>query len=379
MSTRISAILAAIVLGFIVLKGVSGAQNAMAKEKPIRKSTDFRYEKINISGEDHKSGIFDISVEYDDEGIGWLAYSRVSLPKYVETHLARSDDRGKTWSFTLNVNPSVPGKFKSKDGIFRSETPSLLYDRGDDKKHRWKLFSQRAFGVAPFKKKSTNWGDSWIEYRYAETPEGPWSEPIPLISAHDGYTLLNLNMLHADLRHMAFYNEIGSLELEGTIYLSLDASTTESGLGKWRERKIILISSKDHAKTWHYVGTLTDYDDASHFGYLVLTGSSLVKEGDKIYLLATPSGKKGLTLKKGHDGTLVIEFEDFKHAKLKRDTRGKLVVIKRFYPTLHAGGLSDYDEQNTGGGILFSQIDTSVKSRQAQFFKVFNTSEGIAK
>lgn len=164
------------------------------------------------------------------------------------------------------------------------------------------------------------------------------------------------------------------------IYLSLDASATPSGLGEWQKRKIILISSKDHGKSWRFVGKLTDFNDANNFGYLIFTGSSLVKKGRRLFLLISPSGAKGIFKKnKAHDGTMVVEIEDITRAKLKRGPNGKLIILKWIKPSLQSGGLSDYDEKNIYGGILFSQINTNIHSKNADFFQVYSTREHITK
>ena len=350
------------------------------KAAPTSRQTP-RYDKINIKGEDHKSGIFDISVEYGSDGTGWLAYSRVALPEYVTTHLAKSTNHGATWQYVGRLNQSHEDTYKVKGkklrGTWRYETPTLLYDPTDRPERRWKLFVQKYYAKNPYGKRDKLFGDGYIVYQYASSPDGKWSNAVCLFGKRRDNCKIDLNSLHSDLRGMSFYNEIGSVTHNGIIYLSLDASATASGLGKWKRRKIILISSADHGRSWKYVGTLTDYGDANSFRYLVLTGSSLVKVKDKFYVLITPSGAKGPFKKKAHDGTFVIEFEDITRAKLKRDKRGKLIVSKKLRPYLHSGGLSDYDEQNTRGGMLFSQIDTSVKDKRAQFFKVFNTREGI--
>jgi hypothetical protein len=174
---------------------------------------------------------------------------------------------------------------------------------------------------------------------------------------------------------MKFYNEIGSIALDGVLYLSLDASPTPSGLGDWESRTIVLISSRDHGETWTYAGTLTDYDDALDSRYLVLTGSSLVKEGERVFLLVTPSGAKGFGRKnRGHDGTWVIEFEDITRARLKRDAGGNLVVVRKIPVDLNTGGLSDYHEQNIHGGILFPQIN--IKARP-DVFQTYMTRQRI--
>jgi hypothetical protein len=360
-------------------KQTHAARQQSADQMPKAAVNDSQpgFSQIDIRGENPKNGIFDISVEYGDDGIGWMAYSRIEVPMYVETRLARSNDHGRTWKYVSTLNPSVPGIFKQDGkvikGVWRYETPALLYDRGDRPARRWKLFVQRVFSKPPHKRGTALMGESWIEYRYARSPEGPWSEPVRLLGTDKGDPRQNLNRLHADLTDVAFYTEPGVLEHKGTLYMSLDAGTTMSGLGEWRKRKVILIASNDHGKTWKYLDTLADYSDAGDFGYLVFTGTSLARNRDRIYFLATPSGAKGLFKNKGHAGLLAIEFTDISRGRLKRDGKGRLMVTKRIEPSLESGGLSDYDEQNYNGGIVFCQIDLSKKSRDAQFFKAFNT------
>ena len=96
----------------------------------------------------------------------------------------------------------------------------------------------------------------------------------------------------------------------------------------------------------------------------------------RLFLLITPSGAKGLFKKnRGHDGTLIAEFDDIHRARLRRDAKGKLIVLKTLKPDLHSGGLSDYDEKNTQGGILFSQINPKAKP---EVFQIFSTRQRIA-
>ena len=337
------------------------------------------FAKITVTGEEPRNGLFDPSIEYDNTGTGWLAYSRVTLPKHVETHLARSMDRGETWSFVSALNRSTEQTVVingvSQSGVWRYETPTLLYDPGDVPARRWKLFVQRYLAIPPFKRGDSLFESGWIAQSTAPDPAGPWSEAKCLFGKDKDVCRVDLNSLHPDLEDFVFFNELGSVMVGDAIYLSMDASPTSSGLGKWKHRKIVLLTSPDHGATWKYVGVLTDYKDARQLGYRVLTGSSLVKENDRLFLLVTPSGAKGLFRKnRAHDGTLVVEFEDIRRAKLQRDEDGKLRVLKSFKPNLHSGGLSDYDEKNTSGGILFSQIDLGTKP---EFFKIFNTRQLI--
>jgi hypothetical protein len=341
---------------------------------------DVAFTKIEIRGEDPKNGYFDISVEYGRDGIGWMAYSRVEWPKYVETHLAKSTDHGRSWTYVGPLNRSgdetLHIKGKAIPGVWRYETPTLVYDRNDRPARRWKLFAHRTFVVPPAT--TALLGESWLEYRYARSPQGPWSVPVRILGTQKGSPRQNLNILHPDLSNVAFYAEPGSIVVNGVLYMSLDASPTASGLGQWSKRKVILISSANHGKSWNYVGTLTDYADAGDLGYVTLTGTSLAREGKRIFLLATPAGKKGLFQNKGHAGLVVFEFENIRHAKLKRDAKGKLIQIMRLKPNLNSGGLSDYDEKNYNGGVIFCQTDLR-KRRDTEIFKIFNTRAKISK
>lgn len=359
----------------IVGIGVLAAVAALAREADTG-----RFEKISIVGEDPRNGYFDISIEYDEEGTGWLAYSRVEIPKHVETHLAKSGDRGSTWVYTGALNRSEEGSVvvdgKRRQGVWRYETPTLVFDSADVPARRWKLFVQRYLSVPPYEKDNSLFEYGGIEYKYSATPTGPWSGATCLFGKHKNNCRLDLNTLSPELKDVVFYNELGSIVVDGVIFLSMDASATPSGLGKWEKRKIVLVSSQDHGATWNYAGTLTEYDDATDLGYLVLTGSSLVEEDGRLFLLLTPSGAKGLFKKnRAHDGTLVVEFDDIHRARLKRDKKGRLIVLKSMKPDLHSGGLSDHDEQNSNGGMLFSQINLNAAP---EFFQVFNTMQRIA-
>jgi len=345
-----------------------------------REPESVRYDRIHISGEDPRNGLFDLSVEYADDHTGWLAYSRVENPRYVETHIARSQDRGRTWTYITAANHSAQGSQtvngKVLRGVWRYETPTLAYDPGDAPGRRWKLYTHRYLTSAPYKKGDRHFVSGGIVEQTAADPTGPWSAGECLFGRREDQCRIHLNSLHSDLNGMVFYSELGSIVQDGVIYLSLDASHNASGLGDWKRRRIVLVSSRDHGRSWQYNATLTDHADAEALGYVTLTGSSLVRENDRLYLLATPAGAKGIFVKnRGHDGTLVIAIEDIRHARLTRDRKGRLVVLKHLKPALHSGGLSDYDEQDTHGGILYSQINLKGKP---EFFQIFSTGERIA-
>lgn len=98
---------------------------------------------VTVEGETIKSGIFDPSVEYDSAGVGWLTYSWVDWPMYVETHLARSTDQGAHWSFVEKLSTSAAETNKDGEVVWRYETSTLVYDASDEPSRRWKYLAQR--------------------------------------------------------------------------------------------------------------------------------------------------------------------------------------------------------------------------------------------
>lgn len=372
-------------LGFTIISAiVLTALPASAADEASKKASTPKLKQLKVGGGQRHNGIFDASVEYGDDGIGWLAYSSINIPKFVEVHLAKSTDKGKTWSFVAPANTSKEGSVKSKSkgkskgkstaGVWRYETPSLLFDPSDKPERRWKLYSNRYFTADPFKPVDRHLSSGTISVQHASSPDGTWSKPECVVG--NGKTCkLKISTADASLANAKSVTEPGTILEKGVIYMSLDTSTTKNGLGEWENYRVVLLASKDHGESWRYVGNLLDHKDAMKFKYLVFTGTSLVREQGKLYLMATPSGA---THKKrqDHDGTMVIEIANLAKAKIVRDEKGVPVVVKRIEVEKQSGGLADYDEQNTGGGIVFPQFTLF---GVPEVFQVYSTGQSIAK
>ncbi len=344
---------------------------------------DGHYKRIHIVGETARNGVFDPSIEYDKDGtIGWMAYSAIEEPGRIGTNLAKTTDNGKTWKFVLNVNPSKDGTISHKGenikGIWRNEVPTLVHDP-DDAGKEWKLFWHKYFVKRPFRGKDRMFLYGWIAYKYAPNPKGPWSDEIALFGAGaflpNPYSVKhNLNSLHPDLKNLVAYSEPGSLYRNGVIYLVLQGHARDSS-------KIFLMSSRDHGKTWKYLGAPVNQKDAKDLGYLRLVAPSLVEEEGRTFLFLSPF--KPLPV--DHDGTYIFEFEDISKSKLKRDKNGRLIVHKYLPPSIKGdninAGESDYDEHNTYGGIVMPQIDINKAIKKKNLtvldFQIYNTYEGI--
>ena len=82
------------------------------------------------------------------------------------------------------------------------------------------------------------------------------------------------------------------------------------------------------------------------------------------------------------NGILVFEFEDIAEAKLKKDSSGNLIVVKRIEPFIEGefSGCGDYDSKKTYGGIVMSVTDVlkviETKSKEGGM-AIFDTKEKI--
>lgn len=232
----------------------------VAVEYPV---TDGPYKKINIVDGTVNNGRGDPSLEYGPDGTGWLTYTSVDIKNSVLiTHLAKSTDKGKTWKFVKVINQPSPDIVGGIRGNWAHETTSIVYDP-DDIGKEWKIFWFRYFRAERSigKKKEHTWLNSWIAYKYASNPEGKWSEEIPV------FGMGNFRNKGVDLSSLHYK--------DGTLYLSIEGSAAPTGKGKWDKKKIVLLASNDHGKTWKYVGILTDYNDAKRFWLLNIYGLKL--------------------------------------------------------------------------------------------------------
>jgi hypothetical protein len=365
---------------FLLLLCACGAGTA-SLAAPEGVSVKLGFRKLVVIGERHNNGIADASLEYDAHGIGWLSYSRVTLPAAVDIHVATSPDHGRTWKYAASPYATTPCaallKGRPAKAVCRYETSALLFDPEDSPDRRWKLYAERYPSVPPHDANDNLHGEGVIEVKYAPSPAGPWSRAECVFGPKGKGCYSDLRQAHPDLKEMRSFNELGIVYFQGIIYMSMDASTTVTATGEWGKRRIILVSSSDHGRTWQYTGTLTDSRDAEKAGYLVLTASSLVKQGDKVFFYVTPSGAKGLTAQnRRHDGTFLVEFEDITRARLRRDASGALAVLAHVKAFPDAVGQADHDQGNHAGGMIQSHIDlkapsSTPKGSMPQFFNLY--------
>jgi len=385
------------VLGLVMAVAAAVTLRALAEQTPAngplaalkQQAGDVHYTKLVILGDKVQGGIYDPSIEYSPDGkTGWLAYSSVTgdfkpVGPYVHTHLARSDDHGRSWHFVKEICRSVDDSLKRPGsnplpGVWRYEVPSLCYNPTDHGRE-WNLFVHKYFWNA---QKDRMIDYSWIALRTASDPAGQWSEEVPLFGTgevllpgagrwpRDPYhqTKVDLNQLSPKLMDAVGYSEPGTIVWDGTIYMSLTV------LRPWGPDRIVLLASKDHAATWRFVNNLVSRKDAKLFGYSFFDGSSLAADRGKVFLLAVPGSPRLM-----HDGTVAFEFESLTDGRLKQTPDGSPLVAAYFspQPSILSGpgaGQADYDEHNTEGGLLLPQFNVKA---YPEVFQIYQTGRRI--
>lgn len=340
-------------------------------------SAESRWPELVVQGDSPPLGIYDPSLEYDSQGVGWLAYSAVKTGSQtgdtmVETHLAKSMDRGKTWRYVRDLNNAQPATLNGERGMWWNEVSTLVHDP-DDKGREWKLYYHKYFAKMPYRgseQRRLQYG--WIAVKTASDPSGPWSDEKALFgvgrSPSKPYSAaINVSQLHPQLKDYVVLTEPGSLYHQGRLYLSLQAVKVKRGKPVF---DLILLASDDHGDSWRYVATPLRADQAKAFAGEGWTGSSLVEEEGRQFLMVCPetSGKPG----ERHKGTVVFEFSDISSGRLIGNQRPKAVLQLKH--DLTQGGQSDYDEGNVNGGIIMPQND---RRNLPRFFRIFRTGRGI--
>ena len=343
-----------------------------------------------LGASDSSIADYDPSIEYTKDGrTGWMAYTSIHGPykfgmysyigPYHDILLARSDDRGNSWTYVGRILKSVDGSVTSNgsalSGVWRYETPSLVYDP-DHLGHEWKLFTHKYFWNVLYDR-MPQYG--WITYQDAPSPTGPWTSEVALFGAgqtplppYD--TAVRLNTLDKSLSDIVAYAEPGTLYRNHTLYVAM------TGLTQAGPDRIVLFASDDHGRTWRFLNTLATRQQAAQLGFLAFDGSALVDNVyGEVYLLVSPMSSTAV-----HDGELVIRFDDITKGTLRKDAAGNLVVAKRIKPetawlTPFGAGPGDYDQYNTAGGIVMPILDGRLVQSHTtdKVFVIMNTGQGL--
>ena len=329
-------------------------------------------------------GIYDPSIAYDHKKeVFWLAYSSIQPrndnQKFdIDINIAYRHKDGKRWQYSGSVFTgkkdlldSVNGNTSDIEGVWRYETPTLVYDP-DDKGREWKIFAYKYFWTGNVDdarkystivmKTSSDISDSYKwsneEWLFSARPGQP---PLP----YGRLVLLHLNRLNPTLSDVSYYAEPAAIYYGGALLMAFSIYRNEN-----KPDGIIMIGSQDHGNSWLYLGTLFTSEEAKNYGsYNRVDAANFAVKDGKLYLMVS----FGNDVVK-HIGTHIFEFENFAKAKLKSDKNGYPIAVNYIEPpfldslTPLGGGSSAYHEK-LPSGILMSQRVMSGSNKNFFIYK----------
>ncbi len=359
-------------------------------------------------------GIFDPSVTRDPATSRlWMSYSSVDTSSYypaslywaVSIRLAFSDDNGISWQdagvvvapkVEILLGPlteshptaSIP---TNSQGIWQSETSSLMYDPSAPVAERWKLIWFQYLN-ANLTSYFADYG--WIAMKMAPTPMAlEAATPVklfggaglqadssitaaPVFSPTGGVPAIQLNtdltraLGGANLAELGLcvFAEPGLHATSSAVYLAIfcaDATTmpiTEY-LVYFRCSSPCDMTS---AASWEYLGRLlTPADAQAATGDDHYQAPALMEQNGSTYLLVTPVDT---TTDNRYNGCRVYEFSDVNSNQLRRNN-GQLVEVARIdgEAGTHNGACAAY--QGLVGGVLLSQYEAAATAETFNIYK----------
>lgn len=322
-------------------------------------------------------GILDPAVAFDGQR-HFMAYTAVTPPagntKDLRTEIYFAYDKKPTHCTSWR-QISTPfqtrgemllgpdGKTPVTSGIWRIETPSLVYDP-DDKGKEWKIFAYKYFWAG-----KTDLARLYgaIVYRYTAEPLNTdgWSTEQWVLSASEQsppfpYSQIvetKLSELHPSLEDVYFYARPSVVYIDKTLVMTLSAFV----MNKQTPDRVIMIASKDHGRTWHYLGT--PLRDSMLPGIKTDTGSYNILQGASLLL---NDGVPFLAAVFGNDhieaaGTFVFGFDNISKAILVNDKAGNPLLLNHIQlssavPTNVGGGFAAYHDACKESGVISSEM-----------------------
>jgi len=395
-------------IALVMLNGCGSSSSNDPSESTLPEAT-----RLIMSGSGDL-GIFDPSIEHDpDSGRLWMSYSSVDSSAYydssvywaVSIRLAYSDDNGASWidqsTVVADYDQRLLGPINelsplgnipaNSQGIWQSETSSLIHDPSAPVAERWKLIWFQYLNANLI----SYFADySWIAMKTAATPidlatatptklfSGAGLHPdniitgTPVHAPTAGLPAIRLNLDlskargNADLTdlNLCVFAEPGLHASNDALYLAIFCANAETdpiteSLEYFRCSSPCNIG---HSVNWEYLGRLLTKADA-----LTATGDdhfqapSLIENDGKTYLIVntvnTSSGNR-------YNGCRVYEFVDVNSNQLRRNN-GVLVEVARVKGKAdeHHGACSGYSGIN--GGILLSQYESDRPSKNFTIYQ----------
>lgn len=331
-----------------------------------------------------QAGRLDPSIAYDPRnGQMWMAYTSqegaVDARMNVRLAMGKADTGCKDWQGRLGgfeaKSDSIlapDGQTVLRSGVWRIETPSLVYDPGDSGKE-WKLYAYKYFwsndpkSIMPV---ARHYGV--IVYKYAANPGDEWSTEQWLFSPAPGYPpppyeqsiLLHLNQLDPSLQDVTAYARPSVIYKDGALVMTLSAFTDSQ-----TPDRVIMIVSLDHGNSWRFAGTVLQQSEVTALDpHARLAGATLVQQDGQVYLAAI----LGNAAQRGQ-GTFIFGFDDLSRGLLQHDPKTGAPVTLHYIPlpkeaagTL-GGGAAAYDDACKSGMLVTEEDGNSAN------FQIYRT------
>ncbi len=353
---------------FLAANALTGVKQALAPAKGA----------IDIRGTQTPNKI-DPSLASDGHSHSLMAYTGITQTNAeggntVTIGLASTSFPCNDWRWQQDIFQSRPETLLAPDGVStlaqgttRYETPSIVYDPTDSAAP-WKIFAYRYFwmGDAAFAQRYSN-----IVMRTAKDPLGEWSREEWILSTapdhppppYQGLIRGHINPLNPALAHITGYARPSVVVDRSVMLMSLVAFNGPSDVDR-----VILLASLDHGKRWLYAGTMLTRQDITKIGdFTRISGASLLKQGNAIYLAAVLGDTTSNAL-----GTYLFRLADPAKATLLTASNGVAAPVRTIprqsaVPTTLGGGYAAFDESCPSG------IITSEHSGIRNSYELFTT------
>ncbi len=375
---------ALVIFGLFLWPLAADPGHAETRDGPItfHCSWDARCPEVRIAGDPFATlegrpapfrGYGDPSLEHDPAtGTLWLSYSWLETlpskglfpwaPKVdfgVSTHLARSDDGGRSFRFVKAVNRASRAKHPetSEDGWMMHEVSTLLREPDGHWQILWLTYFDR------LDKGPKNRSDFHFVRARAKAPErlGPGSAPwLGGRAAAQGFRVRHRLRGLPEISDCATLTEPGLFALGGVTYLAAGCIVVEGGRRRPERERLVLL--RQTAQGYRYLGALLDHADAERLGAAHLEQADLaLSRSGEVILIVTPI-RPGSDPK--HQGCIVYTVDDLARARVRRDGRGH--AVPRAVITADGNGLGPglctYDARSeTGVMMVITRFDLGAK------------------
>jgi hypothetical protein len=335
-------------------------------------------------------GVFDPSLSFDPVAKTlWMSYSALNPSplwptqntRALSTRIAFSNDHGATFADSgIVVNQindvTLPLAAPNNAGTWMQEVSSLVYDSSAGASEKWRLFAHHYLMING----TPHQEHSWISFKKAASPQALAGATEFKLFAGAGYDtsnnslggssgspvggapLITLSALFSGLASCVGFTEPGAMATPSALYLSLTCKEVPSGVAQ--SRVILLRCAQPcdplQSSSWALIGTLFSHANAVSAGYKDFDGASLYQQNGSYFMLVSPTSDQPVA--DAYNGCLVYQFSNI--------DLGQMQPTMSVYGTANSfNGACTFNENATGSGILYSEINTSSGHVQGRIYQ----------